>query len=227
MASAPIPASLRPLGHALLQHTRDRLQRFNGISSTVLRPPLNDPELFRAGEWGSYVFCGGRMNDAKRQWLIVEAMRYTRSEVRLLIAGPPDAESDRVRLETSIRSSPAAHRIEVRAGRLRRDELGAMVSGALACVSIPVDEDSFSYVAMEACEAAKAVLTTWDAGGVLDIVIDRQTGLVSPAEPRALADALDRLWKAREQTIQMGRSAQARWHSFGVTWPATIAELLA
>jgi glycosyltransferase involved in cell wall biosynthesis len=207
--------------------TRDRLKKFNGISSSVLRPPLNDPELFQAGDWGSYIFCGGRINDAKRQWLIVQAMQHTRSAVRVVIAGPADTDTDRLKLEQLVGSSPAADRIEVRVGRLQRQEVGCMVSGALACISAPVDEDSFSYVAMEACEAGKAVLTTSDVGGVLDLVVHGQTGLVCRPEPRAVADALDRLWLARADTIAMGRSAQARWRSFGVTWPATIAQLLA
>jgi glycosyltransferase involved in cell wall biosynthesis len=207
--------------------TRDRLKKFSGVSSTVLHPPLNDPELFQAGDWGSYIFCGGRINDAQRQWLVVQAMQHTRSAVRVVIAGPADANSDRLKLEQLVGSSPAADRIEVRVGRLRRQELGSMVSGALACVAAPVDDDSFSYVAMEACEAGKAVLTTTDAGGVRDLVAHRQTGLVCCPEPRAVADALDRLWLARANTIKMGRSAQARWRSFGITWPATIAQLLA
>jgi len=207
--------------------TQRRLQAFNGVACQVLRPPVNDPGRFQAGEWGAYIFCGGRINEAKRQWLVAEAMRHTRSGVRILIAGPPDSAADLERLERAIRASPAAERIVLRAGRVTDAEIGALVSGALACVSIPVDEDSFSYVAMEACEAAKAVLTASDSGGVVELVADRRTGFVCKPEPRAIADALDRLWQARTDTMRMGRAAQDLWRSLGITWPGTIAALLA
>jgi glycosyltransferase involved in cell wall biosynthesis len=70
--------------------TQNRLKRFNGFDAAVLYPPLIDSFRFKAGDYGNYIFAGGRVGPGKRQYLLVEAMQYVRSEVRLVIAGPAD-----------------------------------------------------------------------------------------------------------------------------------------
>ena len=67
-----------------------RLRHYNNVDSEIMMAPLNDPELFVGGDYGSYIFCGGRINAAKRQHLLVEAMRFTRSNVKLVVAGGTD-----------------------------------------------------------------------------------------------------------------------------------------
>ena len=59
------------------------------------RAPLNSPgALPTMSSSGDYVFAGGRVNLAKRQHLLVEAMAHVRSKAKLVVAGPPDAEED-------------------------------------------------------------------------------------------------------------------------------------
>ena len=82
-----------------LGRAADRLRRYNGFDSKVMIQPLNDPELFVGDSYGSYIFCGGRINAAKRQHLAVEAMRFTRSNVRLIVAGPADTPADAAHLQ--------------------------------------------------------------------------------------------------------------------------------
>src|SRR5215813_4924830 len=72
----------------------ERLRRYNGLDSQVMIQPLNDPELFIGDSYGSYIFCGGRINAGKRQHLLVDAMRFVRSNVKLVVAGPPDTPAD-------------------------------------------------------------------------------------------------------------------------------------
>ncbi|MDQ1573013.1 MAG: hypothetical protein QOH44_572, partial [Actinomycetota bacterium] len=73
--------------------TSARLSHFNSVSSEVLYPPLNDPELFRPEARDSYIFAGGRVNAMKRQELLIRALVHTPERVRLVIAGPPDSEA--------------------------------------------------------------------------------------------------------------------------------------
>ncbi len=205
----------------------NRLLHYNGFDAEIMMAPLNDPELFVGGDYGSYIFCGGRINAAKRQHLLVEAMRFTRSNVKLVVAGPADTPADATRLLDSIQRYNLDNRVCLDLGFLPRERIAKYVNEALACAYLPVDEDSVGYVTMEAFSAAKSVLTVGDSGGLLDIIHDGDTGLVVRPETESLAAAIDRLANNRNMTIEMGKEGRARWTGMNVTWSATIERLLA
>ena len=204
-----------------------RLRRYNGFDSEIMVQPLNDPELFSGGSYGSYVFCGGRINAGKRQHLLVEAMRFTRSKIKLVVAGPADTPADAARLQSLVERYELNDRVYLDLGFLPREQIAKYVNEALACAYLPVDEDSVGYVTIEAFSAAKAMLTVSDSGGLLDLVQDRDTGLVVQPEPESLAAAIDQLANNRNTTVDMGKAGRERWNGMNVTWPATIERLLA
>lgn len=206
--------------------TADRLRRHNGVEAEILMPPLNDPELFTGGEAERFVFAAGRVNDAKRQHLLVAAMAHMREEVKLVVAGPPDSAADAARLRRLVAECGLEDRVHLRLGRHDRADVAGLVNRALAVAYAPFEEDSVGYVTMEAFEAAKPVLTCDDSGGVLDLVRDGETGRVAPPEPRALADAMDALAAAPEAAARMGRNAREAWRARGISWDATIERLL-
>jgi glycosyltransferase involved in cell wall biosynthesis len=205
----------------------NRLQHYNGFDSEIMMTPLNDAELFTGGDYGFYVFCGGRINAGKRQQLLVEAMRFTQSKINLVVAGPADTPADAARLQESVERHNLTDRVYLDLGFLPRERIAKYVNEALACAYLPIDDDSVGYVTMEAFSAAKAMLTVKDSGGLLDIVRDGDTGLVVEPDPESLAAAMDRLAKNRATTIEMGKEGRERWNQMNVTWPATIERLLA
>jgi glycosyltransferase involved in cell wall biosynthesis len=207
--------------------TQRRLKHFNGFDSEVLHPPLTDPERFVGGEYGNYFFAGGRIGPGKRQVLLIEAMRYVRSDSRLIIAGPPDEEDIADTLQSLVDEWQLAGRVELRFGFRPREEIATLVNGALACAYLPIDEDCFGYVTMEAFAAGKPVLTTKDAGAVLGIVLHGETGLILDPDPRAIAAGLDELAQARSRTARLGAAAREILHSKQLTWTSTIDRLLA
>src|SRR3712207_1776976 len=82
-------AALRE-AHRVFTNSRvvgDRVRKFNGLESEVLYPPVLHPELFKAGEHGDEVVCVCRVERHKRQHLLIEAMRHTRTPVRLRLCG--------------------------------------------------------------------------------------------------------------------------------------------
>jgi glycosyltransferase involved in cell wall biosynthesis len=206
--------------------TQARLQKFNEIASEVLHPPLLDAERFTGGDYGDYFFAGGRVGAGKRQHLLVEAMRYVRSNVRLLIAGPVDDEQYGSRLRDLVAGHDLAGRVELHLGFHRRDEIAKLVNGALACVYVPIDEDSLGYVCMEAFAAAKAVVTTSDSGGLLQLVHNGETGWVAAAEPRCIAEKLDEAAGRRMIAARMGGAARSTLSAMGLSWNHTITQLL-
>lgn len=206
--------------------TASRLLRYNGFSSEVLMPPLNDPELFGEGEYGNYILASGRVNAGKRQHLLVAAMRYLPPPARLIVAGPPDSEADADLLTKAVCDADVGDRVELRLRFHSRDELASLVSNARAIAYVPFDEDSVGYVTMEAFHSAKAVITTTDSGGLLKIVIPGETGCVAEPKAEALAAAMAPLLYEPAEAERLGRGAKAYWKSLNINWPSTIERLL-
>jgi glycosyltransferase involved in cell wall biosynthesis len=206
--------------------TQERLDRYNGVPSEVLWYPLNDPENFVNAGYGDYIFAGGRINGGKRQHLLVEAMRHVKSPVQLIVGGPADTEQDAQRLRDLVGRYDLAGKVILDIDFLERAKLARYVCNALACAYVPLDEDAFGYVTMEAFHAGKAMLTTEDAGGLLLIVRDGDTGMVTPPDAQALAAAIDRLAANRSETMRLGAAARDSWMNKRITWPDTIERLL-
>lgn len=203
-----------------------RLKTFNDFDATVLHPPLNDPERFGGGEYGRYIFAGGRVSAGKRQHLLIEAMRFVRSDLKLIVGGPPETAEYAAQLRDLIARHDLADRVELRLGFLPRDEIVELVNGALACAAVPIDEDSLSYVAMEAFAAGKSVITTHDAGGLLEMVHEGETGRVVEPEAEALGAALERIGSTTGEAQRLGRAASDLWNRLGFTWQDRIERLL-
>ena len=205
--------------------TQNRLTKFNGVSSEVLYPPLNDGELFTGGDHGDYVFAGGRVAAGKRQHLLIEALALLPKGPRLVIAGPPENEAYAQRLRTLVEDLDLKDRVDLRFGFHPREDIARWANGALICAYLPFDEDSVGYVTMEAFAAGKAVLTVTDSGGLLEIVSE-DTGAVTEPTPEALAAAMDRLTSDKGRAISLGGAARDLWRNKNVTWEATVRRLL-
>jgi glycosyltransferase involved in cell wall biosynthesis len=205
--------------------TARRLKHYNGFDSDVLRPPLNDPELFPGGESEGYVLATGRVNAGKRQAMLVRALRHAPG-VRLVIAGPPDTPADAEAIRRLVVEEGVEDRVTLDLRFLPRDELARMVNGALAVAYLPFDEDSLGYCTMEAFRAAKPVITTTDSGGVLDIVRDGENGHVVTPDPEALGAAIAALAANASRARMLGLAGRAAMEAERLDWPTTIERLV-
>lgn len=207
--------------------TSDRLRRFNQIPSEVLYPPLLETSHFRFGEPGGYIFCAGRITTSKRQHLLVEAMRHVRTEVRLVVAGKSEAEGDAQQIEQLIRKFNLSSRVTVIDRFISEEEKATFFADSLGAAYIPFDEDSYGYVTMEAFYSGKAVITTSDSGGILQIVRHSETGYVAEPTAQSLAEAMDRLYEDRSAARAWGRAGYDLIQNMGLTWEHVIATLTA
>jgi len=80
-------------------------------------------------------------------------------------------------------------------------------------------------VPYEAFLSSKPVVTTLDAGGPLEVVHDRQTGLVVAPDAAALAEACAYLGEHVDEAKAWGRAG--RELAERVTWDACVDALLA
>lgn len=211
---------------AISDVTQQRLERYNGVRAEILRVPINDPERFVGGPSKGYIFAGGRVNDAKRQKLLVEAMAFASKEVQLIIGGPPDTAADALNLQKAVERLGLHDRVKLDLRFLDRHEYADYVNGAVAVASLPFDEESFSYVAMEAATADKALLSTTDSGGVLGLARHEETGWVAEPSAKALGAAMSAAYTNPSRTRDFGAAARNLWESHKINWPATVAALM-
>jgi glycosyltransferase involved in cell wall biosynthesis len=195
----------------------DRLERSTGLAAEVLPHPPQKLD-YRCDGYGDFVLSVNRLDRAKRIDLLLEAAALD-SSLELVVAGDGP---DRERLEALAREHGLDGRARF-AGRVSADELTDLYGRCLAVYYAPVDED-FGMVPFEAFLSEKPVLTTTDAGGPLEIVSDRRTGLVVSPEPSELARAASWLREHREEAASFGRAGRAI--ASEVTWDRAIERLL-
>ena len=205
--------------------TRQRLETYNGFEAEVLFPPINDPELFVGKKAGDYIFAGGRINDMKRQHLLLKALSQTDKSVKLIIAGPPDAPTDAEKLREAVAHLGLGDRVKLDLRFLPRKTYAEYINGSAAVAYIPFNED-YGYVAVEAASASKPLITTTDSGGVLGLVRNRETGWVTDPSPLSLAEAMRMVSTNPSRCKQYGIAAKELWLSFGVNWFQTVETLL-
>jgi hypothetical protein len=198
----------------------DRLARFNGLTSTPLPHPPPLFEQLHPGRSEGGLFTALRLERNKRPELLLDAMTQVQSDVTLQIAG---TGSLRDALEARIDRLGLRDRVEL-LGWVSDDELVARYASARAVVYAPYDED-YGYVTLQAFAAAKPVITTSDAGGVLEWVTDGETGLVTAPDAAALGVAFDRLVSDDVLTQRLGRAGRERVAS--LSWQPVVDALLA
>ncbi len=197
---------------ATSRNVADRLERSTGIVAEVMPHPPQELD-YRCDEYGDFVLSVGRLDRAKRIDLLVEAAR--RGGFPVVVAGDgPDRERLEALADGSVRFL----------GRVSEDELADLYARCLAVFYAPVDED-FGMVPYEAFLAEKPVVTTTDAGGPLEVVADRSTGLVCEPRAEALAEACGWLRANVEAAREWGAAGKVLAQR--VSWDATIERLLA
>jgi glycosyltransferase involved in cell wall biosynthesis len=194
-----------------------RLARYCGLVAEPLYhpPPLHDQ--LHPGSFGDYVFCATRLERNKRPDLLAGALPHLRSDVRVSIAGTGSMRDELVGL-----AGGRADRLEL-TGFVDDASLVERYAGALGVVYVPFDED-YGYVTLQAFLAGKPVVTTTDAGGVLEWVQDGVTGFVVEPTSEAVADAIDRLAADPDGARAMGDKGRDR--ASGLRWDAVVRRLL-
>jgi glycosyltransferase involved in cell wall biosynthesis len=194
-----------------------RLRSSLGLEAEVMPHPPQRLD-YRCEEYGDFMLSVGRLDRAKRIDLLLEALALDPS-LRLVVAGEGP---DRVRLEGVAGRLKLDGRLTF-AGRVDEAELASLYARCLCVYYAPIDED-FGMVPYEAFLAEKPVLTTTDAGGPLEIVADRRTGLVAEPQAKPLAEAFAWLQNHREEAGELGRAGKALAER--VSWDAAIDRLL-
>jgi len=203
-----------------------RLKEFNGFDSQYLCAPLNNPELFYFKEYGDFVFYPSRVNHSKRQHIAIEAMRYVKTDVKLVIAGKGDTKEDEELLHSLIDKYQLSSKVKYICRFISEQEKADLFASCLAAIYLPVQEDSYGYVTLEAFASQKTVITFSDSGGTNLVVKNDLTGIVTEPDPKELAHAIDTLYNDRKKARELAMNAPLLLDKLGINWKTIIERLV-
>jgi glycosyltransferase involved in cell wall biosynthesis len=170
---------------------------------------------------GDAIVFPSRFESLKRQTLVVEAMEHVRTDVRLVLVG---RGPDEPMLRSMIEERRLSGRVSIEVG-VSDERLSKLLLEALAVYYGPFDED-YGYVTIEGFAARRPVVTLEDSGGPLEFVHEDSTGLVVPAEPRAIASAFDALHAHPARAARLGERGRRLVEEQVPEWPEVVERLL-
>lgn len=205
------------------------IKSYSAISRNVaLRegyfPPVGDIEIIHhpsdLEEFHStgydHLFIASRLEGLKRIDLLIEAFMLVDADIELRIAGTGGHEEqlkERAAKDSRIRFL----------GFVNDSEIIRQYAGALFVPFIPYDED-YGLITVEAMQSSKAVLTTFDSGGVNELVRDGHNGRTVAPVAEEIARAMGELIADRKRTIRMGENG--RESVSHINWQNTVSRLL-
>ena len=199
----------------------ERLHFFNQIESLSLYHPPKLANYFYTAPAESYIFFPSRLEDLKRQDLLIKAMQRVKSPVVALLAGNGGKKSDFLQM---IHQLNLNQRVKLM-GRISDEEMLGFYAHSLGVFFGSYNED-YGYVTLEAMLASKPVITCTDSGGSLEFVVNRETGLVVEPNPEAIAQAIDDLYFNQKRAAEMGKAGLERYHDLGISWDNVVQKLL-
>jgi glycosyltransferase involved in cell wall biosynthesis len=167
----------------------------------------------------------GRVTRQKGIHLLLRAARLLPAEVQVVLrAGSPDTPELRQEVDTAVAEVRAlGHDVVFVEESLSRKDLTTLI-GSATVFCCPSVYEPFGLVNVEAMACGVPVVAS-AVGGIPEIVVPDETGVLVPFEPegggspeprdpesfsRALADAVNALMADPERRVAMGRAARAR-----------------
>jgi glycosyltransferase involved in cell wall biosynthesis len=203
-------------------NVQHRLQHYCGLQSKVLYHPPPDADRLYRGPYGDYLLVPGRINETKRQALVVEALANVRSAARVVMMWRPD----RSEYGDMLRAKAVSFGSQVTwTGYVSEEERLRLFAEARGVLFPPLDED-YGYGTLEAMLSGKAVLTCTDCGGALEFVANGDTGLISDPTPAGMAEMIDRFWLDPCFARTAGEAGYERYRSLNISWDNVVSCLL-
>jgi glycosyltransferase involved in cell wall biosynthesis len=214
-----IPQSQKVFANSMT--VADRLLKYNNIESEPLYHPPPRAEQLRTGEYGDYVLYPSRLEPQKRQELLIEAMRHTRSAVKVVLAG---SSGNQQHYEALVKQHRVGEKVTI-TGFVEEAKLIDLYANALGICYLPFDED-YGYVSLEAMIAAKPLIVASDSGGAAELVQNGNEAFVLDPDPKALADALDTLYEDRSKARKMGELGRENFLSRNISWQNVVKRII-
>ncbi len=191
----------------------------NGIDPQRFRRTEARDHLQRLSVTTPYVLFVGRITDQKGIFHLIEAARRLPAGVQVVLcASAPDTPEIEERLRRAVATMPNVRWIN----EMVKHEVVVQLYSHAAVFCCPSVYEPFGIINLEAMACETPVVAS-AVGGILEVVVDGETGLlVPPANPEALAAALTRLLNDPDTRRRMGQAGRRRVEA-QFSW-ASIAE---
>lgn len=198
-----------------------RLKTYNNLSAEPLYHPPPHADKFFCKSALDYVFAPSRLEKLKRQDLLIEAARYIKTPVNIIIAGIGGQQQS---LQQLINKHQLNHKVRL-IGRITEEEKFCYYANSLCVYFAPFDED-YGYITLEAWLSSKPVITANDSGGPTELVTHEFDGWVSEPSPREIAQIIDQAWHDKSKTKLMGEAGRQSFEDKQIHWDNVIDRLL-
>ena len=205
------------------QNTSNRLKKYNGLDSIPLyHPPLNYEKL-HCEEYGDFVFYPSRIDSIKRQRLLVEAARYVKSDVKMIIAGG-GSQAEIEYINNYIKEYHLEDKVKL-VGFISEEEKIAYYAKCL-CVYFGAYDEDYGYITLEGFFSKKAVIVHKDAGGPLEFVVNGDNGYILDNDAKEVARRIDALHADKKMAQKLGENGYQSLLDKHMDWDYVIDKLL-
>jgi glycogen synthase len=191
----------------------------NGIDLKTWKPSQSDATRRAYGIDGDYILFVGRTSRQKGMVHLLKAMANVDPGVRLVCCtSAPDTPEIEQEIAACVKETPRCLWINT----LLREEQYIELYSNCAVFACPSVYEPFGIINLEAMACERPVVAS-AVGGIPEVVLPEKTGLlVPPADPRALADALNHLLRDRGLAQRMGLAGRRRVEEH-FSWTAIAA----
>jgi glycogen synthase len=179
----------------------------NGIDLERWKPSSAVATRQAYGIEGDYILFVGRTSHQKGMVHLLEAMKHVDPGVRLVCCtSAPDTPEIEKDIAAAVKKTPRCLWINT---LLREEQYIELYSNCtvFACPSV---YEPFGIINLEAMACERPVVAS-AVGGIPEVVVPRETGvLVPPADPQALAEAINCVLRNRAMARHMGLAGRRR-----------------
>jgi glycogen synthase len=179
----------------------------NGIDPATWQPSAATATRRAYGIEGDYILFVGRTCRQKGMVHLLDAMQQVHPGVRLVCCtSAPDTPQIQAEIAAKVKATPRCLWINT----LLREEQYIELYSHCAVFACPSVYEPFGIINLEAMACARPVVAS-AVGGIPEVVVPHETGLlVPPADPRALAEALNLVLGDRAMARHMGLAGRRR-----------------
>lgn len=210
--------------YTISQNVADRLKDNNNINTNEILYPLPmNAEKFTNHDYENFILYPSRFSNIKRQELIVRAMQFVKTNLKLILIGANEDQYS-IFIKNLIEELNLQNKIIVK-NMVSEQEKIDLYSQCLAVYNGVYNED-YGYVTLEAFLSAKLVITHPDSGGPLEFVIHDYNGFIVDPSPEVIADALNQLAEDKSKAISYGQNAYETLKAKNINWDYIVERLL-
>lgn len=196
----------------------NRLKTYNDIDSTPLyHPPFLAGRYF-AEEYGNYILSVGRLDSNKRVDMLIRALQYCDKHVTAIIAGNGAETENLKKLAYELGVEDRVRFL----GCVSDDELLNLYANALGVYFAPADED-YGYITLEAFLSKRPVVTSKDAGAVLEFAKHEENSFVVDFEAEQIGECFNKLYNTKGLASTMGQDGYMTVKD--INWDYAIEQL--